>query len=364
MNILIVDDNNDKIAKIVSVIKDVSENFSIDTVIDSVSAQIKLQQVKYDFLLLDLLLPLRRGSEPVPDGGQKLLKEIYRNKKIKVPTIIAGITQYEECKGHFSSIWKLLFFNKVEWIDDLKEIILHIERSIQNQSDTLTIKRPTVVVEGETDYIILHESLKIFAPDFTEKIEIKFQKSGGANWVSNQIVTWAFSHNKNKDGTLVKCIGLLDGDQAGIDANKEINRVVKSDSTGANSFKIIKLSPEYAPDTVPLYKKGLALPVTLEELYPPEFWKLSENNNWVESRTNLDLLLKEPKKWNKLNQSLNDYISTLELQPHEEIYLKQFKLSSKENVVKYIENLETAEKRILLRNFEKLVNDMINYLFK
>jgi CheY-like chemotaxis protein len=364
MNILIVDDSNDKIAKIVSVIKDVSENFNIDTVIDSVSAQRKLQQVKYDLLLLDLLLPLRRGYEPVPDGGKKLLKEIYRNQKIKVPTIIAGITQHEECKGYFSPIWKLLFFNNVEWTDDLKEIILHIERSNKHQSDALTIKRPTIIVEGETDSIIIYESLKIFAPDFTKKIDVKFQKNGGANWVSNQIVVWAFSHSKNKDGTLVKCIGLLDGDQAGIDANTEINRVVKSDSAGANSFKIIKLSPDYAQDTVPLYKKGLALPVTLEELYPPEFWQLSENRGWVECRTNLDLLLKEPKNWNKMNQSLNDYISTLELQPPEEIYLKKYKRSSKEKVVKYIENLETAEKRTLLRNFEKLVDDMINYLFK
>jgi CheY-like chemotaxis protein len=364
MNILIVDDDNDKIAKIVSIIKSVSENFNIDTVIDSVSAQLKLQESKYDLLLLDLLLPLRSGQEPIPDGGEKLLKEIYRNKKIKVPTIIVGITQHEECKVHFSPIWKLLFFNKGEWVGDLKDIILHIERSNQNQSDAVISKKPTIIVEGETDCIILSESLKIFASDFIDKIDIRYQKSGGANWVANQIVVWAFSHNKNKAGTLVKCIGLLDGDQAGIDANNEINRVVKTDSTGANSFKIIKLSPDYAPDIVPLYKKGLALPVTLEELYPPEFWQLSLIKEWVEGRKNLDLLLKEPKKWNKMNQSLNDYISTLELEPDEEIYLKQYKLSSKENVVKHIENLETDEKRTLLRNFEKLVNDMINYLFK
>ena len=59
MNILIVDDDNDKIAKIVSVIKSVSEKFNIDTVIDSISAQINLKQNKYDLLLLDLMLPIR-----------------------------------------------------------------------------------------------------------------------------------------------------------------------------------------------------------------------------------------------------------------------------------------------------------------
>ena len=48
MNILIVDDNNDKIAKIVSVIKKVSQSFNIDTVIDSFGAQIKLQQILFE----------------------------------------------------------------------------------------------------------------------------------------------------------------------------------------------------------------------------------------------------------------------------------------------------------------------------
>jgi DNA-binding response OmpR family regulator len=87
MNILIVDDNNDKIAKIVSVINTVSENFNIDTVIDSISAQIQLKQTKYDLLILDLLLPIRPSQEPVPNGGELLLKEITRNKTLKTPRI-------------------------------------------------------------------------------------------------------------------------------------------------------------------------------------------------------------------------------------------------------------------------------------
>lgn len=151
MNILIVDDDNDKISKIVSVIKDISENFNIDTVIDSISAQRKLQTYKYDLLLLDLLLPIRKGLEPLPNGGQLLLKEIARNKIIIPPTIIVGITQHEEYKDNFSSIWKLLLFKNGDWVNDLKEILNHLERAIKFQSDTNQEIKPSLIVEGETD---------------------------------------------------------------------------------------------------------------------------------------------------------------------------------------------------------------------
>ena len=364
MNILIVDDNNDKIAKIVSVIKAVSENFNIDTVIDSISAQIQLKQTKYDLLILDLLLPIRPNQEPVPDGGELLLKEITRNKTLKTPTIIVGITQFEEYKSNFSSIWKLLFFNDSKWITELTEIIEHLERSILFTSDLNKQKKSTIIVEGPTDAIIIKEAIQLFKPEFVEKIEIKFQRSSGASWVANQIVVWANSLNKDNDGKLIKCIGLLDGDQAGIDAITEINRVIKSDSAGANSFKVFKLKPDYAINIIPICQKGLIIPITLEELYPPELWKYAESKDWLEERNKMDELLKDPKSWNKWEENLKDYINRIGLSQDESIYLKTFKLTAKEKVVKYIIGMEIDEKTRTLQNFEKIVSDMIEYLNK
>ena len=364
MNILIVDDNNDKIAKIVTVIKAVSENFNIDTVIDSISAQIQLKHTKYDLLLLDLLLPIRPNQEPVPNGGELLLKEITRNKTLKTPTIIVGITQFEEYKSNFSSIWKLLLFNDSKWITELTEIIKHTERSILFSSDINKQKKPTIIVEGPTDAIIIREAIQLFKPEFLNEIDIKSQKSAGASWVANQIVVWANSLNKDIEGKLIRCIGLLDGDQAGIDANTEINRVIKTDSSGANSFKIFKLKPDYAKNTIPICQKGLIIPITLEELYPPELWKYAESKDWLEERSKLDELLKDSKSWNKWEETLKDYINKIGLSQDESLYLKTFKLTTKEKVVKYIIELENEKKVKTLRNFEKLVIDMLDYLTK
>ncbi len=364
MNILIVDDNNDKIAKIVSVIKAISENFNIDTVIDSISAQIQLKQTKYDLLIVDLLLPLRPNQEPVPNGGELLLKEISRNKTLKTPTIIVGITQFEEYKSNFSSIWKLLFFNDSNWITELTEVIKHTERSILFSSDLYKQKKPTIIVEGPTDAIIIKEAIQLFKPEFIDKIEIKSQRSAGASWVANQIVVWANLLNKDNDGKLIKCIGLLDGDQAGIDANTEINRVIKTDSSGANSFKVFKLRPDYAKNIIPIFQKGLIIPITLEELYPPELWKYAESKDWLEERSKMDELLKDPKDWDKWEETLKDYINKLGLNEDESIYLKTFKLTTKEKVVKCIVDMNLENKKSTLQNFEKLICDMIEYLIK
>jgi CheY-like chemotaxis protein len=363
MNILLVDDNNDKIAKIVSVIKNVSSNFNIETVVDSYSAQLKLSNNEYDLILVDLLLPTRFGEEPIAQGGALLLKEISRNSKLITPTFILGITQYDELKDDFSAIWPLLMFNKNEWENSLEEILRHIVRIKERGEQFILNILPSIIVEGETDCLIIQEVIRLFYPEYLGKIKVKHTKSGGASWVANQIVVWAYSLNKRKNGSLVKCIGLLDGDQAGINAIEEINRVVKDDSAGASSFKIFKLSPDYAKETIPLFSKGILLPVTLEETFTVDFWKYADNQGWLEDRLKLDSLLKDPKKWDKRNLSLNDYLNSLNLVEEERIYLKSFKQVNKKDAVKYLLSLDDNKKKVILKNFEKLIKEIIDYLF-
>lgn len=362
MNILIVDDSIDKIAKIVSVIEQVSSDFFIDSVNDSYRAQLKLRSKKYDLLIVDLYLPIRIEEEPLPNGGELLLKEIKRKKALIPPSLIVGITQHQELECNFSPIWKLLFFNQGTWDDDLKELVEHSFRSRKYISEEIYVK-PTIFVEGISDYAILREAFSLFQPDYIDKLNINTEKSAGASWVANQVVIWAHSLHKTSDTKqLIRGIGLLDGDDAGQDAIDEINRIIKSDCTGANSFKIFKLKADYAKNLIPLYKKGLVIPVTMEELYSNDFWKYSESQGWLESRNKPDSLLKDPKKWDKMSQSLGEYITTLKLEDSEKLFLKSFKLSSKEKAVKHILELEQVERKKVLINFKILVDDMVKYI--
>ncbi len=363
MNILIVDDSNEKLANIATAIHSISEEFTIDTASDHISALRRIIENKYDLVIIDLLLPLRYGEQPSPDGGKNLLKEVNRNSNVKTPTFIIALTQYPEYKTNFSNIWPLLLYNYDDWEQTILQIVKHIEKSNKYITKKI-LPKPTIIVEGETDAKIILEAIKIFKPDYIEKIDIKFQKSAGANWVANQIVVWAHSLYKNSNGDLIKCVGLFDGDLAGEEAKKEINRIIKSDSANANTYKIFTLSPTYAKNIISLYQKGINLSITLEELYPPNIWKIAEQNNWLEDRNVTDDLLKDPKKWNKLSQTLKDYLLSLKLDEDEKRYLfKSFKMSKKENIEKYILNLNNTEKKLALSNFSKLIDDIINYFF-
>lgn len=362
MDILIVDDSNDKIANIISVIREISPNFNIDTVIDSISAQRKLIEKKYDLLIVDLLLPLRQNEEPIIDGGKNLVLELERNSKLKSPNYIIGITQYQEQTNNFSNIWNVLHYSpsSFEWKNILKRIISHITRATLNTLEKPEIKKPTIFVEGKSDEIIILEAIRLFYPDLESKVFIKSERSAGASWVARQIIIWGSSLTKDNNEKYIKAVGLLDGDQAGNNAKEEINRVITSTSAGSQTFKVIQLSPSYARELISHYKKGIKIPICLEEMLPINYWKIAESKGWLENSQNTNFLLDDPKGWDKMNHSLSSHLFSLGLTNDEMIYLKRFTIQGKEESTKYIASLPNDEKKDLLKNFDNLIKQIKN----
>jgi len=361
MKILIVDDSSEKIAKLVTVIQEFSETFSLETVTDCISAKRELEKKKFDLIIVDLLLPLRPDTPPVEHGGQTLVKEIYRLPQLISPTLIVGFTQYGDYVSNFSSAWKVLLFEDSSWDEELKEILAHLFKVKSNERipSFKEQKKNSLIVEGETDAIILKLALKLFFPDSLSKIEIKYQKGGGANWVANQIVAWAFAQEKDDDAKWIKCIGLLDGDNAGKEAQNEINRVVKSSSESKNSFKVIKLNANFAKDTISLFKKRIPISITLEEMYSKVFWHEANQKGWLEDRS----FENDPQDWDKRSQSLNQFFQTKELTKDEMVYLRQFTLQGKVEAVKEIGKLDDEKQRHILKNIELLLKEVISFLF-
>jgi len=93
---LIVEDNGDKLRKILQTLADV-DSFDLDLVerVASINeAREKLRRTGYDLLILDIALPLRLDQEAVADGGIQLLNEMSARPGYKTPTHIIGITAY------------------------------------------------------------------------------------------------------------------------------------------------------------------------------------------------------------------------------------------------------------------------------
>ena len=77
INILIVDDNNDKVQNIKRVLEPLlTEEINIVTAQDINSAKRALKKKNFDVMILDICLPQIFGEKMLPNGGMKLLKEI------------------------------------------------------------------------------------------------------------------------------------------------------------------------------------------------------------------------------------------------------------------------------------------------
>lgn len=138
IKILVIDDTEQKISYIKSVIVDncsISDK-NIDVATSINSGRKLLSENDYDLLLLDLVLPLTDGEEPDRDEGPKFIDEIYTNEQINVPNQIIGLTQFDECyfdlKERFEDkVWSLLKYeqSKNDWRIKLQNKIIHLRRS-------------------------------------------------------------------------------------------------------------------------------------------------------------------------------------------------------------------------------------------
>ena len=99
MKILFIEDNQDKITKISSFLK---EEFNQFEVIIKTSYQSGLKEImnnheKYSFILLDMSLPTydvapdEPGGEPIPLAGEEILKEMYY---ADIMTSVIVVTMY------------------------------------------------------------------------------------------------------------------------------------------------------------------------------------------------------------------------------------------------------------------------------
>ncbi|TLY45133.1 MAG: hypothetical protein E6K54_08940, partial [Gammaproteobacteria bacterium] len=96
-------------------------------------------------LILDLFLPLRNDQQPINTGGKYIVDQIMRNKEIKPPTYLIGLTQYDELIDDFHPIWKALKYDptSISWKQSLRELLIYVSK--QNASDDRIIieKIPT-----------------------------------------------------------------------------------------------------------------------------------------------------------------------------------------------------------------------------
>lgn len=135
LKIIVVEDNPNKKEKIQKFIEssiDIPKS-NIEYASDVKSAKNLIYRKSYDFMILDLVLPLDSDDEPSPENGISFLNDIHSNPQIKPITHIVGLTEFSEHLEKFrikfeKFVWQLIDYKaeEVDWQEKLKNLLFHL----------------------------------------------------------------------------------------------------------------------------------------------------------------------------------------------------------------------------------------------
>lgn len=165
IQVLIIEDNDDKRQLINSIVIDCGIYEKIIDNVDNVSCAIKkMELTQYDIVILDMNLPIRTKGKAKTDSGISILKELDEGGLL-VPRSIIGVTSYDDLKEKYSSLFQSFDFNLYsslasdEWETALRGKINWLKKT-QKSNERVTGKKVIVTVHGISTAGKWHESLE------------------------------------------------------------------------------------------------------------------------------------------------------------------------------------------------------------
>ncbi len=294
ISILIVDDDLPKITSIITTIKDVvNDSLHIKQASCVQEAVEVLQNDQFHLLITDLNMPLKYDDQSNVNGGQSLLRSIYKiSNKLNVPMYIVGLTQFPALGQQYKGVWKIWHYDSTseDWKINLRDLIFHITL-VKSRINSEKIE--TVFVEGPSDKILLRTGLNFFFNNLSHQINIETIKyGGGASWVERQLFIWSKSLSKrNGQEGYLKSIGLFDDDEAGRKSIINLRHTINCDSAESKTFSVVKAGYQFSPILKSIKSKGISFDTTIEDLLSISCWKIAIKRGWTENRNPSELVI-------------------------------------------------------------------------
>jgi len=359
MRILIVDDNIDKITELSELIYEKIPTAYIETSETITNAMFSFKDnACYNLAVIDLFLPLRPNETPLKDGGKILVDDLYRKSGLNIPNYIIGFTQNNEDIGDFSSIWNVIYFDSLgKWKKIFNDLLHHISTTKfidLNSFENL----PALYLEGLTDVSYITSTIEIFFGECLNMINIHSQKNAGANWVANQITIWALKlHKEANSEEYLKAIGLLDSDDAGNKAKRDIENKNLTDNQ-KKCFNILQIQPSYNSKILNFYQKKCKIEIEIESLFSIDILQHAEKKGWLDFRT--QSFIENPADWAQHSQTSIQYITNKGIIEDDLVYLKKVKREHKQDFLSYVNSLDN--KKEVFSNFKPLVENILKVL--
>ncbi|MEQ5219921.1 AAA family ATPase [Morganella morganii] len=176
------------------------------------------------------------------------------------------------------------------YIEEVKSRIENIE-SVSQLGD----EKAVIYVEGTSDQIIIKKAIEVFIPERVNSIDVITKNySAGVNYVCDMLKAYFHMHKHHQNK--YKCVGILDADEDGKRAKKELGHI----QDFGKSVKCFTLRP--TQDVLKAKKDGYEIPGVLESNYPISMWLDELERDKLEKRTDVIEIL-TPKKNNQLIQS-------------------------------------------------------------
>jgi nucleoside phosphorylase/DNA-binding NarL/FixJ family response regulator len=144
LNVLIVDDDSDKVQEVSRALRDVSASLSIVTVSDLTSAKRVMRSSLFDLAIFDIALPLRLGGRLIPKGGLDLLKEVMSRSIYRRPGHFIGLTAFPEIHEAVAAefgneLWSVVLYDRTseEWMQQLQSKARHIIASTAARRESI-----------------------------------------------------------------------------------------------------------------------------------------------------------------------------------------------------------------------------------
>ena len=107
LRVLIIDDEPEKVRELATVVRSsgISPEPDILSAGDLYAARKAMSDVTFDLVLLDVNLPARAGDAPSPNACEGFLSDVGRERRVKRPISLIGITAFEELYDALNAVF-------------------------------------------------------------------------------------------------------------------------------------------------------------------------------------------------------------------------------------------------------------------
>ncbi len=239
----------------------------------------------------------------------------------------------------------------------IAEAVESRERALAILQRTNHIASPALFVEGTSDARVFTRALELLAPTVLERATVRSEDQAGAPWVKDMLISWAHSRTSHL------ALGLFDDDDAGREAKSAVvnNDRVKSSNqaflreNGRHRIKALLLGAYKPHALVAIARKGLLLPIALEELFPIEVWRYAEQKGWLIERSEAVAL----NKFTALDDTFENYCRSKNASKDELLLLtRQLKPFAKGKLARYVCGLSGQALNDAFVGFAPLVKEV------